>query len=66
MNTEQNLTKFSEMIKTAIEVRENAIYEKNPLFRLPLTLQDEDIARKELALLMCLLDTFNKMFPEGQ
>lgn len=65
MTTTENILKFKAMLTKAIDVRENALYADNPLFKLSMNLQDEEIARKEQALLKCLLGQFEKMFPEG-
>lgn len=62
MNPQIAINKFQTMLKKAIEVREQALYAENPLFKLSMSVQDEEIARKEQALLKNLLSEFNKTF----
>ena len=53
---------FQELLLKAIDVREKALYPTNPLFELPLDVAGEEIARKEQALLKCILSQFRTMF----
>lgn len=62
MNPEKAIPQFRAILEKAIDVRENALYADNPLFKLSMSVQDEEIARKEQALLKCLLGQFEKMF----
>jgi len=62
MTTEENIPKFKALLVKAIDIREQALYADNPLFKLSMSVQDEEIARKEQALLKCLLSQFEKMF----
>lgn len=62
MNTQMAINQFQVMLKKAIYVREQALYAENPLFKLSMNLQDEEITRKEQRLLKDVLSEFNKMF----
>lgn len=59
---DEPITKFQELLESAIEVRERALFPSNPLFELPLDSKGEEIAMKEQTLLKCLLGQFKKMF----
>lgn len=57
-----SVKKFQNLLKKAIEIRENALYPENPLFELPLDMKAQEIAQKEQVLLKCLLQQFNNLF----
>jgi|GEM_PF-6256820 len=62
MNPQIAVNKFQLMLKKAIDVREQALYAENPLYKLSMSMQDEEIARKEQELLRDVLAEFNKLF----
>ncbi|MEN6290957.1 MAG: hypothetical protein ABFD07_02930 [Methanobacterium sp.] len=56
------IAEFQELLLKAIDVREKALYPANPLFELPFDVAGEEMARKEQALLKCILGQFKTMF----
>ena len=60
--SETVINQFQATLKKAIDIRESALYHENPLFTISMSVEDEEITRKEQALLECVLEQFNKMF----
>lgn len=61
----ENISKFKHIIQEGIDLRESILMPRNPLFEISQSLLDEEVTRKEQALLKCILAQFGKMFPES-
>lgn len=57
-----HIQKFRALIEEAIDYRENALFPPNPLFTLSQSINDQEITKKEQAVLICVLSQFDKIF----
>ena len=62
--TKENIQKFKALIQEGIDFREKVLFPTNPLFEISQSVLDQEVTRKEQALLKCLLLQFDKMFVE--
>jgi len=58
--------KFKALLEDGIVFRERVLFPGNPLLEISQSVQDQEITRKEQALLKCILAQFKKMFPEEE
>jgi hypothetical protein len=59
---EDKIKKFENLVIDAIDVREKALHPDNPLFELPISVQDEEMTLKEQNLLKCILVQYRVIF----
>jgi len=61
MSNEQ-ITKFRTLLQDGIDFREKVLFPKNSIMEISQSVQDQEVTRKEQALLKCILAQFEKVF----
>jgi hypothetical protein len=60
--TEDQIREFQVHVRQAVDYRENVLNPENRLFRLPLSIQDEEKIRIEMDILRAVVDDFEGVF----
>jgi hypothetical protein len=60
--TEDQIREFQLHLRQAVDYRENILNPENRLFRLPLSIQDEEKIRIEMDILRAVVDDFEGVF----
>jgi hypothetical protein len=60
--TEDQIREFQLHLRQAVDYRENVLNPENRLFRLPLSIQDEEKIRIEMDILRAVVDDFEGVF----
>jgi len=58
----ENITKFKNLLQEGIDFREKILFPKNSIMEISQSVQDQEVTRKEQALLKCILAQFEKTF----
>jgi hypothetical protein len=60
--TEDQIREFQLHVRQAVDYRENVLNPENRLFKLPLSIQDEEKIRIEMDILRAVVDDFEGVF----
>ena len=58
----EHITKFRTLLQEGIDFREKVLFPKNSIMEISQSVQDQEVTRKEQALLKCILAQFDKTF----
>jgi len=58
----ESITKFRNLLQDGIDFREKILFPKNPIMEISQSINDQEVTRREQALLKCILAQFDKTF----